>query len=155
GANPKARAAWEELRAVRAQLALVTLTPPQPGQADARNQRLAELNAQKEKLERQLALLSDSYRQKREADRATLADLAACMPADSAIVDLVQFVLLEPGPNKQIKGTSHYDAFILRPDAEKKYTVAWVHLGPAQPIHKAVKDWRGILMRLGMGQRPT
>jgi CHAT domain-containing protein/Tfp pilus assembly protein PilF/Leucine-rich repeat (LRR) protein len=145
-ANPKARVVWESLRDIRAQLAVLTLTMPAPGQAYLRNERLAELNRQKEALERQLALESDSYRQKRESDRATLSDLAACLPADGAVVDLVRFVLFEPGSGQELTGTLHYDAFVLRPDMKKKYSLSWIHLGPARPIDEAIDKWRKILM---------
>lgn len=147
GASPEARATWEELRAVRTQLAQLMLAPLTTAQGAARRDKLKELTTKKEELERQLAEHSRAFQDQQAADRATFADLAACLPRGTAVVDIVQVVELEPVRKGSIdlRGTPHYEVFILQPDAGSGCRLEWVHLGPAGPIDQALRAWRKLL----------
>jgi CHAT domain-containing protein len=108
------------------------------------------LNEKKEDLERQLASnpgVSEAYLRKQAAERAGFAELAACLPRDAAVVDIVDAVMLEPVKkgSTDLRGTRHYEAFVLQPAAAGSYTLAWIHLGPAEPIDRAVRGWRKLI----------
>jgi CHAT domain-containing protein len=137
---------WEELRAVRAQLAQLILAPLMTAQGDARRKELKALNDKKEDLERQLAQLNRSFEHRQAADRASFADLAAKLPRGTAVVDIVDVVMLEPVKkgSTDLHGTRHYEAFVLQP-AAGGYSLDWVHLGPAAPIDKEIRAWRKLI----------
>ncbi len=150
--DPRARDLWTELRGIRAELARLTLAVVPPDRAALRRKRLTELARAKEDLERRLAAVSESFRRRQRLDGIGFADLAARLPARTAVLDVVRTILFEqPADGKgRSRGTLHYEAFVLRrSDRAPGYALAWVHLGPAKPIDEAVRAWRQSLLATG------
>jgi CHAT domain-containing protein/Tfp pilus assembly protein PilF len=106
------------------------------------SQRVRELTARKEKLERELAeRLSAKANQTVESPK-TPADLVAALPADAVFIDLVSYVYFEPDPKvpgkKGGRRNLNYAAFVLR----RGEPIRCVELGPVPPITKALTEWR-------------
>jgi CHAT domain-containing protein/Tfp pilus assembly protein PilF len=139
--TPEARPIAESLRQTRTLLAKVLLYPAAPAEAAARKKRLEELTAQKEELERRLAAVSAPFARSRQ--RPEFSELAARLPPGVAVVDFVRRADFGPHPDGQLHERSRYDAFILRhADEAPGYHLSWVSLGRAEPIDRAVRDWR-------------
>jgi tetratricopeptide (TPR) repeat protein len=147
GDDPEARRLEDRLRALRKELAELTLSAPPADKADVRQRRLVELNEQKEEAERDLARVSAAFRRERQVRQADPGDLARLLPAHTAVVDVVQVgVWRRPAAGVGLEQTREYEAFVLRrADGDPGYTVAWKHLGPAPPIDEAVTQWRAAL----------
>jgi CHAT domain-containing protein/Tfp pilus assembly protein PilF len=143
GDVPEAQPVWEQLRDTRDQLAKLTLAAVTPDKAQARREQLARLTADKERLERELAVLSTPFRRMRQIQSAGFADLASRLPPGAAVLDVVEVKVLGPA---DMVGTRHYEAFVLRrAGGARGYDLSWVHLGPAAPIDEAVRAWRAAL----------
>jgi CHAT domain-containing protein len=134
-ADPETRRLAEHLRATRRQLATLLLAPAEePGHAE----RLRQLSAAKEDLERRLT--ARLPRAQRERDRQGPADLTDRLPAGAAVIDLVLYHHF----GKRGEGASdwHYTAFVL----QKGRPIRRVELGPAEPIDVAAMRWRAALV---------
>jgi tetratricopeptide (TPR) repeat protein/CHAT domain-containing protein len=145
--DPEARRLEDRLRALRKELAELTLASPPPEKADVRQRRLVELNREKEEAERDLARASAAFRRERQVRHAEPADLARLLPARTAVVDVVQVnVYRRPAGGGALEHMPEYEAFVLRrADGDAGCTVAWKHLGPAALIDEAVAQWRAAL----------
>ena len=112
--SAQAQQALSRLRDVSQQLAQTTLALPNPDQRQARQERLAELNEKKEALERELAEVSRAFRQSQQVRAAEVADLAALLADDTAVVELLRVgVWDDPRPGEKRSGAWHYEAFVL------------------------------------------
>src|SRR5262249_4386604 len=116
GQVPEARPLWEKLRTTRSDLARLSQTVRPASQEKHRQERLAPLSAAKEDLERQLAAVSEPFRRQREVQEADFTQLAARLPANAALVNLLQVARWMKHPRKPNDWgtTSHYEAFVLR-----------------------------------------
>src|SRR5262249_19657340 len=97
------------------------------------------------------------FRERRRADRATVADLMRALPEGAVVVDFLLAVdsraTLGGGADK---GQSYYEAFVLRKaKGPPGYVVEWAHLGPAEPIERAVGQWRAAILKGEGGPSPT
>jgi CHAT domain-containing protein/tetratricopeptide (TPR) repeat protein len=145
-----ARPLWDQLQRTRKQLAQLANAAMPPDRARARQEHVGQLNIEKERLERELAGLSAAFRRQQDVQHIGFADLLARLPPDTAVVDMVYAGLLEPSTERpgEWQRSHQYEAFVLRKsDRPPGYSVAWVHLGPARPIHQAVREWRQNLLR--------
>jgi CHAT domain-containing protein/Tfp pilus assembly protein PilF len=150
--SPEAQQIYVQLRSAGQQLAQVTLAVPKPGGREPRQKRLAELNEEKEALERELSKLSMEYRRSVQVREADAADLAKALPEATAVVDIIRTVVWSPPPEckGEMEKEVHYDAFVVRPkETGEGYSVAWAHLGPAAPIEDATAQWRQATGREG------
>ncbi|MFP6750919.1 MAG: CHAT domain-containing protein, partial [Pirellulaceae bacterium] len=148
--NPEAQGTLDQLRSAQQQLAQWTLMVPTPDQRQRRQQRLAELNDKKERLETQLAKLSSQFRRSLELNEVDVAGLARVLPDQTALVDILKVtVWTRPKEGKgALNSEQHYEAFVVRRiDAEPGYSVQWVHLGSAIPIEDAVVNWRKAIVK--------
>ena len=148
GDSPQATECYAQLRRVGRQLAQLSLAVPQSNGREARRKRLAELNEEKERLERELASLSQEYRQALKIRDAQIGDLVQLLPPEAAMVDVVHTRVWSPPQSGkgEFVVEQHYEAFVLRPIKEDPgYTVAWVHLGPVEPIDEAISQWRATV----------
>jgi tetratricopeptide (TPR) repeat protein/CHAT domain-containing protein len=145
--DSEARRLADRLRALRKELAELTLSAPPAEKADVRQRRLVDLNQQKEEAERDLARASAAFRRERQVRQAEPADLARLLPARTAVVDVVQVgVWRQPVGGTGLEQTSEYEAFVLRrADGDAGCTVAWKHLGPVASVDEAVTQWRAAL----------
>jgi CHAT domain-containing protein/tetratricopeptide (TPR) repeat protein len=139
-AHPPLHEPLRQLQSVRGRLVQLGLrTPPAHQQATWLKQ-LRELTQEKEVLEGELSRRSAAFRQLGQRQHLTPAQLSREVPADAALVDLLEYAHLIPP--KGGKGTWHREqrllAFVVRRGKEP----VLVRLGPAGPIDAAVRAWR-------------
>ncbi len=171
GSSPEAREVWDRLRAVRKQLAqrvLAQREPPRlilggrrmlgsvPKAGPSPEEELQKLTAEKERLERQLAELSEPFQRQQQTFAVDIQDVMRLLPPETALVDIVCRESPQSGPSVAAKGDAdakaYYEAFVVRPtETPPGYTVAWAHLGPAEAIDEAVLRWREGIQHGGGG----
>jgi CHAT domain-containing protein len=144
--NPQAAAVLAELRDVRRRRERLLLAP-RPDGPEARQARDAELATLARTItdkEASLRPLLPAVGRLERLAAATPADLRAALPADAAFVDLLAYVRFEQDPRVPgragEKRTWSYTAFVVT-----RGGVVWLDLGPASPIHEAVRLWRQAL----------
>jgi tetratricopeptide (TPR) repeat protein/CHAT domain-containing protein len=144
-ASPEARRTADDLLSTRRQLEATLVAPVR--EVAARDAELRRLTRRKEELERALAAALPGLARLRAQDTLGPGDLAACLPARAAFVDLLRYVHNEFDPQKPGRAgerrTPSYVAFVLAPCAE----AARVELGPADPIETALARWRQDLVQ--------
>jgi CHAT domain-containing protein/tetratricopeptide (TPR) repeat protein len=123
------------------------LLAPRPGDAATRAQREGDLRDLDEAIAGQAAAVGRLLPAVPRAGRvaaAAPADLQQVLPAGAAVADFLRWTLIEYDPAKPGKAgerwTDRYLAFVLTRDA-----VAWVDLGPADPVEQAVAAWRAAI----------
>ncbi len=117
-------------------------------------QKIVELNEEKERCERELAGLSAGFLREQKRFAATPADLVGLLPADVAVVEFVRlksWTKLADGSYQPGAG-ARYEAFLLRVVAGK-LELHRVDLGPADAIDSAVADWREMFAQAGKQPR--
>jgi CHAT domain-containing protein len=135
-ADPAAPRELDELRAVRRQLATLTLAETSWSAAKLIRQRLTALSEQKESLERQLGRRAAPFARQLHLRESDFVAVVKNLPRDVALVDFLR-------SNVSDNGTFLYDAFVLRPSEEGDgCRMHWVQLGAADPIEQAVASWR-------------
>src|SRR5262249_19746417 len=128
---------WERLQAVRSQLNRLAVEPGRD--LAARDRRLAELNDEQEKLERDLAKELPELERHRRLAALGPADLTQKLGPGTAFIDFVRHTQWEKG-----KFTGYrYQAFVLAPGRPVRH----VDLGLAQPIDAAIASWRRAINR--------
>jgi CHAT domain-containing protein/tetratricopeptide (TPR) repeat protein len=146
-ADPATRQALEAWRDVRGQLARLLLATADGRDHHERTQRLQQLTADKERLERRLAEAIPDFARTQALERSPYTKLVEALPSRTVVLDLVQFTRFEQDP--QIKGkqgerrTPSYIGFVLA----RGRAVREVDLGPAPPIDGAVRAWREAIVR--------
>jgi CHAT domain-containing protein/Tfp pilus assembly protein PilF len=139
---------YRQYQAVRHALAQLALAPadPDPSRAAVQRQQREELSLQKEALERQLAAAVPEFQKELLAAPRGHEELAARLSPGEVFVDLLHYVYDPPwrgeSPLAALKGLNRPTlccvAFVVAP----RRPVARVELGPAEPIHQAVAQWR-------------
>jgi CHAT domain-containing protein/tetratricopeptide (TPR) repeat protein len=74
----------------------------------------------------------------------SLANVAARLPAGTALVDYVRFHKVAPGA-RRARAIASYAAYVILPSGE----IRWRDLGPAEPVDRAVAGLRDALSRPG------
>ncbi|HEX5750765.1 MAG TPA: tetratricopeptide repeat protein [Archangium sp.] len=148
GLGPRDRATFEQLRALRGQLAQLSLEGRGSLSLEAHQRRLDELFAQGTALEVDLARRSAPLRAliSRPPPTEMVDRVAASLPQDGALIELISYVdrpLVPPpgAPEARRAGQPRYLALVLFPDA----TVRVQDLGPAGPIDAAAARLRHAL----------
>jgi CHAT domain-containing protein/Tfp pilus assembly protein PilF len=137
------RDAFERLRALRSQLARETLSGPGPLGAAPYQRRLKELEDQGDALEAKLARGSSRLRALTvlPGPSEIVDEVAAALPADGALLELVTYADREPGEAAVGPGALRDVALVLAPGGR----IGAVDLGPAGPINEAVSRLRDAL----------
>jgi CHAT domain-containing protein len=165
----EAQQLFSRLGEARLKLARLISSIPSPAQADAFRKQIAEANERKEALEKELASINTFSARAFAIRDATVNDLLAVLPRGVAIIDFLQVTDWQPVDDiiemahdetperrqvKRYQAAVHYDAFVLRRngDAPTDRSVAWIPLGPAQPINDTVAAWRAQLTAERQGQ---
>ncbi|MFL5340156.1 MAG: CHAT domain-containing tetratricopeptide repeat protein [Gemmataceae bacterium] len=114
----------------------------QDSHAADRDRELVRLSDARDALERRLAADLPILAQRAERDRLSPADLGRELPANATFIDVLGYIRFEQDPavngkagEKQVPS---YAAFVVNPGQ----SAARVELGPAAPIHAAVRRWR-------------
>ena len=138
--DPKVNAMYAQLADTARQLDGLSRAAPKAEQAESYHQKLAELSETFESLQQQLARANGDYRRQLDQQHRTPADLQRILPANTALVDLLEYRHFDPPPEKgqgEI-GEQRLAAFVVRPGQP----VGWIELGPIKPITAAVDRWR-------------
>jgi CHAT domain-containing protein len=142
--RPELRPLVEQLRLTRAGLArLASQSPASPAaQADWR-QRFRRLEAEKEKLEVQLAQESAPYLHSQELRKVTPRKVSDALPAGTALLDLLEYDHWSPSATK--KGRWNLERRLLAFVLVRGREPALVDLGPVEPLARALQAWRQAL----------
>lgn len=136
--DPALKRQFEELVAVRRQLAGLQLVQPAPQSAQSHAARIELLEYRKEQLEADLTKRSAVYAKAGASQRFTSNELRRLLPKGAAYID---FALVEDWHFQplEVRGL-RYLAFIAsnQPGA----TVQMLDLGPADTINRAITDYR-------------
>jgi CHAT domain-containing protein len=115
--------------------------PADPATRKKRDDDIKALTTAISKLDAELRPLLPAVERADKLAKTTPADLQKALPADAVLVDFLAFTRFEQDPKfLDRKGrtiTGGFLAFVVTRDAVK-----WVDLGPAEPIAKAVYQWR-------------
>ena len=133
---------YEELVKKRQELGHLQSELPQDAQAlKARDQKLASLNDEQDRLERKLAAVLPEFKHLKDLEEKGPADLARELPKNAAFVDFIRYRVRN---QKNKFAAQRYVAFVLLPGQEPKF----LQLGDAKqnydakPIDEAVAAWR-------------
>jgi CHAT domain-containing protein/tetratricopeptide (TPR) repeat protein len=131
-------------RRQRADLLLATI-PTDVATCKERDADLTRYTREIEALDRALRPLLPSVERSDKLTDASPADLQQVLPVDAAVVDVLRYTRSEYNPkkpgNEGWEQTVCYLAFVLTRDQ-----VAWLDLGPAQPLEDAVTAWRAAII---------
>ena len=145
GQPAEVRDQFKKYADTRRELAELILAPVHPGkdQATQRRKKLKDLSREKEELERKLAAMVPEFRRQLALRRSSHTDLVDALPQGSVFVSLWRYYDRHHGKNRRgregVRFVPSYIAFVLRPNLP----IAFADLGPAEPIDKAVEQWRG------------
>jgi tetratricopeptide (TPR) repeat protein len=133
--RPELRPALDELKGARARLARLAFTAPEPGRRDAWRAQLDALRERKEVLEEQIARIIATDRLETPSARVGPAEVAAALPGDTGLVELVGYShRIPPGGGKGAwTSQRRLLAFVVR----RGRPVACVALGEAPPIARS------------------
>ncbi|MFB2881133.1 tetratricopeptide repeat protein [Floridanema aerugineum] len=149
GRYPHLQEEFTQLRRLQAELVHLTFDPPLPDPKvpvetyqslrKAHQKKLAQLEAQCQQLEKQLASqVPEIQLQEQECDRRAVA---LELPSGSTLVEFVRFDLFDFTAPKETKWQSaQYVAFIL--PAQQPDAVQMIKLGEAEPIDKLIRVFR-------------
>ena len=140
--DPQVAQSAQQMQEVSSRLATLTLAGSGDKSPEAYRKSLAELEAEKERLENKLARLSGAYAAERQSRKADCQGVAQALPPGSALVEFVcprMFNFKARGTEKKW-GEYRYLAFVL--PAGKAPKPLLVDLGSAEAIDNAVREFR-------------
>jgi CHAT domain-containing protein/Tfp pilus assembly protein PilF len=147
GLPPQMATLPAEYRAVRRELARLTVNVPVMGDLQQYRSRIATLNERLEILEAMLSGVHAALREAQLAGRVNIATVCAALPKDGIFIDYFQYT--KHGPQSALREMSGdlfaYLAFVLR--SGDCATPIRVDLGPAAQIDEDVQRLRAALSR--------
>jgi CHAT domain-containing protein/Tfp pilus assembly protein PilF len=140
--KPSDQKLLDQLATTRSQLAALLFKGTGNLPPDQYRQQVATLKAQADQLEGTLSRRSAEFRS--ESQPVTIEAVQQLIPADAALVELVQYNPFNPKATKQDEywGVPRYAAYILHSTGEPQ----WVDLGEAAPINQAVANFRQAIL---------
>ena len=138
GVDDTGRALLDQLNGTTRQLARVALNAASETSAGERQRSIAELEAEKERIEVELAAYSSELRT--QIQPVTLEAVQAALPEDAALLEFAIFRPFNPKAETitDTYGPPHYAAYVVRKNAAPQ----GVDLGPAAPIDRAIDALR-------------
>jgi CHAT domain-containing protein len=138
--QPEVAQRYEQLAEATRNLANLYQQTPKPQQQEEHRRKLAALSERIEQLEQALAGASQEFRQQLEQQHRTPTDIRRALPADTVLVDLLEYDHYVPPEKKGQKPTwqRRLVAFVVRPDGP----VERVELGRVDLINALVDAWR-------------
>jgi CHAT domain-containing protein len=138
--RPEVVKLYAELQQATARLAQLSHVRPDPKRPSQLPADLHKVSDDIERCQRDLARLSEPFRQHLRQQRMDPAELRKTLPKGTALVDLLEYKRCQPPADGKGKWVwqRRLTAFVLRPDQP----VVQLDLGPSQPIRQAVTDWR-------------
>lgn len=144
GKYPDLQPQLREWTALRRQIAQQTLAGAGPQGLSAHQQRLAEWDQQKERLEAVLARRMPEMNLEQNLRAADRRAVALALPAGMALVEFVRFHVFDfqavPARGEPRWQLARYLAFVL--PAGKPDHVQMIDLGEAEPIDRMIRDFR-------------
>ena len=144
--SPELAASFQQLQRVATQLSKMAWTTPDPKQAADWRQRVANLSAEKERLEAKLVARSDAYH--RAKQQVTLEQLQAALPADAVLVDFLEYAHQTPGKQQtgagypRTRGWADGQRRLLAFVIGHGHAPEMASLGAIGPISDAIDTWR-------------
>ena len=130
-------ASWNDCRR---ELAMLSLAPFDGHVNRDQLQRLRQLSADKERLEKQLAQALPEFARGQGLDRQPHTELPRALPGGTVLIDLVQYTRIEQDPKRAglagLRATSSYIGFVLARGRQPRR----IDLGPSVNIDEAVKE---------------
>lgn len=131
---------FAKLQQTVTRLATLVRAVPEPKKQEVWRRQIADLSAEKERLEAELSRQSAAFRQTKK--RITLEDLMAALPRDAVLVDVLSAQIDTPSkkdgkPSKTTR-QRRLIAFVVQHDKP----VALVDLGAVSPLSEAIDTWR-------------
>jgi CHAT domain-containing protein/tetratricopeptide (TPR) repeat protein len=136
-ASPQDRELFDKLAEARSRLAVLALRASTMANPDTYRTQLQPLEEKIENLEADLSARSARFRA--EAQPVMLSAVQSALPADGGLVEFTVFT-----PRDLRTGESRpprYLAYMLPAQGRPK----WADLGEAEPIDRAIEEWRGAL----------
>jgi CHAT domain-containing protein/tetratricopeptide (TPR) repeat protein len=154
GKYPALAPKLRELAALRMQIARTTLAGPGTEGLESRVRRLAEWNAQKERLEAELARQIPEMNLEQKLRAADRRAVALNLPEGVALVEFARFPVFDfqavPTRGEPQWNPARYVAFVLPGGAPDE--VHMIDLGGAEPIDRLIADFRaGVIAEAGTG----
>lgn len=140
--DPETLATFKRLTAVRTELSALILAGPDHQGPGAYQQNIAELEAQKEVLERELATRNQGFALQSKKKKADHRQVARALPPGSILVDFARIDTGNLGAGKAAE-PARYLAFLLAAGTESQ--VPLVDLGEAEPIEKILSELKDSL----------
>ena len=136
--QPELAPLFTELQAVTRQWSQLAQRAADPQQGEERRRQVQVLAERKEALEADLSQRSALYREAMQPPQ--YRDLLAALPANSVLVDFLEFDRLKPAPGNSgpVESIRSLLAFVVRAGE----TPRMFDLGPTAPINLAVDGWR-------------
>jgi CHAT domain-containing protein/Tfp pilus assembly protein PilF len=140
-AGKEDRELLEQLNKTIAQLGKLTLNKPPKMTLDEYRKQIADLESQKEKVERDISRRSTEFAV--QTPTVTLEAVKAEIPADAALVEFTIYRPFDPKAenNDEAYAAPRYIAYIVRRDGE----IRWQDLGETKLIEKLIDEWRKAL----------
>jgi len=137
--HPQCAPLWAELQTAARRLSTLLFASP-GGAGKDRQKEIDELTRRMERLEGELARIGGEFRTERAAARRTADEIAASLPAKTALVDVLRLVRISAPSAKQggFQRSQRLAAFVVRRDRP----LVFLDLGPASPVAEAVDRWR-------------
>ncbi|MEO1373662.1 MAG: tetratricopeptide repeat protein [Cyanobacteria bacterium J06635_10] len=139
--NPETKKLFDDWLDVQRRLANLIYRGQGKEKFEIYRQQIKQLQAEKERLEEQVSVRSAEFR--KEITPVELADIQAKIPADAAMVEIVQYKSFNPKAKKDSEtyGKLRYAAVVLHATGEP----SWVDLGDVATIDKSVASFRRVL----------
>jgi CHAT domain-containing protein len=149
--SPENQAIFDKLAATRTQLAALLFREPEELSPGQYRTQVEALRTEAERLENILGQSSVEFRV--ESEPVTIAAVQPWIPKEAALVELVLYKPFNPKATKPDEkwGTPRYAAYILHRSGDIK----WVDLGEAEPINRAVADFREALQSSSSDIQPV
>ena len=152
-ADPDTARLLNRLRQVTRQIVGLSMdNRPAQSKSDPRDvpDEIRTLSAERDELERQLTERSAVYRTIQARARVGSGEVRTALPAGSALIDLVDYLHLEPPAKGQTEPSEEprVVAFVVRPERPE---VVIVSLGPSQALAEWIDRWRASY---GAGKAP-
>lgn len=138
GASGEIRAAWDRLTAARRLLAATWVRGVEEEKTATYRESLERATREKEAAEIEMARVSARYREERRSSQATIEDLIAALPPESALVEVARVPIRSRGARDEIL---HDIALILLPGGR----FDGADLGLSVDIDRLASSWRDSL----------
>jgi CHAT domain-containing protein len=142
--DPALTALVTQLRETKTRLAKLALAGPGKERPEDYQATMQQVQAQAEECEKELARQSVRFRALRPEHQATLADVAAALPPDGALVEFAKYTSLDITAKRTVPqwGTGKYIAYVLQHGGSKPVLVK---LGEADSIERLVKNYQAAM----------